>query len=78
MSWLAKYLYDVRGFDTAHVGYFAWIPFAASGAGSLTGGWLSSRLMRSGHSLDFSRKLALGGSAALMPWIAFVDRKSVV
>jgi ACS family hexuronate transporter-like MFS transporter len=77
MSWLAKYLYDVRGFDTAHVGYFAWIPFAASGVGSLSGGWFSSRLIRSGHSLDFSRKLALGLSAALMPWIFFVTHAPV-
>ena len=77
MSWLAKYLYDVRGFDTAHVGYFAWIPFAASGVGSLSGGWFSSRLIRSGHSLDFSRKLALGSSAALMPWIFFVTHAPV-
>ena len=77
MSWLAKYLYDVRGFDTAHVGYFAWIPFAASGVGSLSGGWFSSRLIRSGHSLDFSRKLALGASAALMPWIFFVTHAPV-
>ena len=77
MSWLAKYLYDVRGFDTAHVGYFAWIPFAASGVGSLSGGWFSSRLIRTGHSLDFSRKLALGASAALMPWIFFVTHAPV-
>ncbi len=77
MSWLAKYLYDVRGFDTAHVGYFAWIPFAASGVGSLSGGWFSSHLIRSGHSLDFSRKLALGASAALMPWIFFVTHAPV-
>jgi MFS transporter, ACS family, hexuronate transporter len=72
ISWLAKYLYDVRGFDTAHVGYFAWIPFAASGIGSLAGGWLSSQLIRSGRSIDFSRKVALGLSAACMPWIFFV------
>jgi len=77
MSWLAKYLYDVRGFDTAQAGYFAWIPFAAAGAGSLSGGWFSSRLIRSGRSLDFSRKLTLGASAALMPWIFFVTHAPV-
>ena len=77
MSWLAKYLYDVRGFDTKAVGYFAWIPFAASGVGSLLGGWFSSRLIRGGHSLDFSRKLALGASAAMMPWIYFVTQVPV-
>ena len=36
--WLPKYLYDARGFDTKQVGYYAWIPFAASGIGALTGG----------------------------------------
>ena len=77
MSWLAKYLYDVRSFDTAQVGYFAWIPFAASGVGSLSGGWFSSRLIRSGYSLGFFRKLALGASAALMPWIFFVTHAPV-
>jgi len=77
MSWLAKYLYDVRGFDTARVGYFAWIPFAASGVGSLAGGWFSSRLLAGGHPLDFARKAALGASAAMMPWIFFVTRAPV-
>ncbi len=77
MSWLAKYLYDVRGFDTAHVGYFAWIPFAASGVGSLMGGWFSSRLLRGGQSLNRSRKIALGASAAVMPFIFFVTSAPV-
>ena len=77
MGWLAKYLYDVRGFDTNQVGYYAWIPFAASGVGSLLGGWFSSRLIHAGHSLDFSRKMALGASAAMMPWIFFVTRVPV-
>ena len=77
MSWLAKYLYDVRGFDTAHVGYFAWIPFAASGVGSLMGGWFSSRLLRGGQSLNRSRKIALGASAGVMPFIFFVTAAPV-
>lgn len=72
LFWLPKYLYDVRGFDTKQVGYYAWIPFAASGIGSLIGGWFSSRLLKSGHSLNLSRKLALGLSAAVMPLILFV------
>src|SRR4029078_9081252 len=48
------------------------MPFAASALGSLTGGWFSSFLLRRGYSLDFSRKMALAASAALMPWIFFV------
>jgi ACS family hexuronate transporter-like MFS transporter len=45
--------------------------------GSLLGGWFSSRLIRRGHSLNFSRKLALGASAALMPPIFFVTQAPV-
>jgi ACS family hexuronate transporter-like MFS transporter len=77
LFWLPKYLYDVRNFDTKQVGTFAWIPYAAAGIGSLAGGWFSSRLIRRGRSLDFSRKLALGLSAAVMPLIFFVTRAPV-
>jgi ACS family hexuronate transporter-like MFS transporter len=72
LFWLPKYLYDVRGFDTKSVGYYAWIPYAASGIGSLTGGWFSSWLIRRGHSVNLARKVALGASAAVMPLIVFV------
>ena len=45
LFWLPKYLYDARGFDVKQVGYYAWIPYAAAGIGSLTGGWFSSWLL---------------------------------
>lgn len=77
LFWLPKYLYDVRHFDTRQVGYFGWIPYAAAGIGSLAGGWFSSRLIQRGRSLDFSRKLALGLSAAVMPLIFFVTQAPV-
>jgi ACS family hexuronate transporter-like MFS transporter len=77
LFWLPKYLYDVRHFDTKQVGYFAWIPYAASGIGSLCGGWFSSRLIARGQSLNLSRKLALGVSAAVMPLIFFVTQSPV-
>ncbi len=77
LFWLPKYLYDARGFDTKQVGAYAWIPYAASGVGCLCGGWLSSRLIKMGRSIDFSRKLALGLSAALMPLAYFVTKTPV-
>jgi MFS transporter, ACS family, hexuronate transporter len=77
LFWLPKYLYDARGFDIKRVSYFAWIPYAASGLGSFAGGWYSSRLLRRGHSLNFSRKLPLGLSAALMPAVILVPHVSV-
>jgi MFS transporter, ACS family, aldohexuronate transporter len=77
ISWLPKYLYDARHFDVKQVGAYAWVPYAASGIGCLVGGSLSSALIRRGRSIDFSRKLALGLSAAMMPAIVFVTRVPV-
>jgi ACS family hexuronate transporter-like MFS transporter len=77
ISWLPKYLYDARHFDVKQVGAYAWVPYAASGVGCLLGGWLSSALIRRGRSVDFSRKLALGLSAAVMPAIVFVTHVPV-
>jgi ACS family hexuronate transporter-like MFS transporter len=72
IAWLPKYLVDMRGFDTAAIGRIAWIPYAAAGVGSLAGGWLSSRLLRGGYSLNFSRKAVLGACAAVMPCMCLV------
>ena len=72
ISWLPKYLYDARGFDVKQVGYYAWVPFAAAGVGSLLGGWFSSWLLSRGRSVNVARKVALGLSAMVMPGIIFV------
>lgn len=77
ISWLPKYLYDARHFDVKEVGAYAWVPYAASGVGCLLGGWLSSALVRRGRSVDASRKIALGLSAAVMPAIVFVTHAPV-
>jgi len=77
LFWLPKYLYDIRGFDIKQVGYFAWIPYAASGIGCLMGGWFSGWLLGRGKSLNFSRKMALGASAGVMPVILFVTKSPV-
>jgi MFS transporter, ACS family, hexuronate transporter len=77
LFWLPKYLYDARGFDVKQVGTYAWIPYAAAGIGSLVGGWFSSWLLTQGRSIDASRKIALGASAAVMPLIIFVTHVPV-
>ena len=77
LFWLPKYLYDARGFDVKQVGYYAWIPYAAAGVGSLIGGWFSSWLLTRGRSIDASRKIALGLSALVMPLIIFVTQVPV-
>jgi len=77
LFWLPKYLYDARGFDIKQVRLFAWIPYAAAGIGCLAGGWFSGWLIRTGYSLNLARKVALGASAALMPWILLVTHVSI-
>jgi ACS family hexuronate transporter-like MFS transporter len=70
--WLPKYLGDVRHLDIRQIGYFAWIPYAFAGAGSLLGGWLGGYLLRRGFSLDRSRKLTLAVGAVLLPSSLFI------
>ena len=77
LFWLPKYLYDARGFDIKAVGSFAWIPYAAAGAGCLAGGWLSSWLLTRHVSLDRARKVALGASAVVMPLVLFIPSAPV-
>jgi ACS family hexuronate transporter-like MFS transporter len=69
LFWLPKYLFDAFQLDIRTAGSIGWIPYAASGVGALLGGALSSALLRRGATLNLARKLALGVSAALMPWV---------
>jgi len=65
--WLPKYLGDIRGLNIQEIGYYAWIPYAAAGAGSFIGGWTSSYLLKKNFTLTQSRKIALGIATCLMP-----------
>jgi ACS family hexuronate transporter-like MFS transporter len=69
LFWLPKYLFEAHHFDLKQAATVGWIPYAASGIGSLSGGWLSSRLLAQGRSVNAARKIALGISAACMPWV---------
>jgi len=74
LFWLPKYLFDAFHLDIKTAGAIGWIPYAASGVGSLMGGGFSSWLLKRGHSVNTARKLALGASAALMPWVMLVPQ----
>jgi ACS family hexuronate transporter-like MFS transporter len=74
LFWLPKYLLEVFKLDIATAGRIGWIPYAASGVGCLAGGGFSSWLLKRGLSVNASRKLALGASAALMPWVMFAPQ----
>ena len=69
LFWLPKYLFDAFQLDIKTAGSVGWIPYAASGVGCLVGGGFSSWLLARGFTVNVARKLALGASAALMPWV---------
>jgi ACS family hexuronate transporter-like MFS transporter len=67
--WLPKFLMETFQIKFNAATGVGWIPYAASGMGCLIGGGFSSWLLTRGFSVNASRKLALGASAALMPWV---------
>lgn len=67
ISWLPKYLADARGFSLVKIGLFAWVPYVAADAGSLSGGWFSGYLIKRGWSVDRARKVIILIAAFLMP-----------
>jgi ACS family hexuronate transporter-like MFS transporter len=71
--WLPKYLGDVKHLDIKQIGYFAWIPYAFAGAGSMSAGVLNGWLMHRGVSLNRTRKVTLGLSAALVPTVLMIS-----
>lgn len=72
MFWLPKFLMETFHINFSAASSVGWIPYAASGVGCLVGGGLSSRLLRRGATVNAARKIALGASAALMPWVMLV------
>src|SRR5215510_3061338 len=67
--WLPKFLMETFQIKFSAATGIGWIPYAASGVGSLVGGGFSSWLLGRGLSVNAARKLALGASASLMPWV---------
>ena len=72
--WLPKFLMETFQIKFNAATRVGWIPYTAAGAGCLIGGRFSSWLLSRGCSVNVSRKLALGASAALMPWVMFAPR----
>jgi ACS family hexuronate transporter-like MFS transporter len=80
ITWLPKYLADARGFTLTKIGLFAWVPYVAADAGSLSGGWLSGYLIERGWSVDRARKTVIALAALMMPagiFAAFVSNPFV-
>jgi len=67
IAWLPNYLKSERGFSLALIGLLAWVPFLFADIGNLTGGAVSSLLIRQGWTVDRARKAVLLLSALMVP-----------
>jgi MFS transporter, ACS family, hexuronate transporter len=67
ITWLPKYLSDVRGFTLTEIGLYAWVPYLAADAGSLAGGAASGLLIARGWPVHRARRAIVMASAVLMP-----------
>jgi MFS transporter, ACS family, hexuronate transporter len=65
--WLPKYLAEARGFNMKEIGASAWVPYLFAGLGSLTGGFLAGRLIKSGCSVNRARKTIILIASGIMP-----------
>ncbi len=74
LTWLPKYLSDVRGFSLAEIGLYAWVPYVAADAGSLLGGYTSGFLIARGWNVNAARRLIIVIAALIMPLGALAVR----
>jgi ACS family hexuronate transporter-like MFS transporter len=65
--WIPNYLSDQRGFGLKDIAWAAAIPFVFADLGALVGGYAGQWLIRSGWSVDASRKAMIWIGALLVP-----------
>lgn len=71
ITWFPSYLVDARGFDLLNLGIFGMLPSLLAIPSQLLGGALQTRLIRSGRSVSFTRKLPLVSGLVLSSVIVF-------
>lgn len=59
MAWFAKFLHTRHGLDLVHIGLPLVTVYLISDLGSISGGWLSSAMIKRGASVNLARKTAL-------------------
>lgn len=67
VAWLPLYLAQERGFDMTAIALSVSLPFIAADLGSLFGGWLGTRLILAGWSVDRARKTIIWIAALIVP-----------
>jgi MFS transporter, ACS family, hexuronate transporter len=66
LTWLPLYLKGFRGLSLMNIGFILTIPFLTLDLGYMGGGWIASRFIKRGWSLDRARKTVMVVSAACM------------
>jgi MFS transporter, ACS family, hexuronate transporter len=74
LFWLPGFLQTQHGLNLRQIGWPLVTIYVISDAGSVAGGWLSSRLIQKGMSVNFSRKIAMSVCAACVVPIVTVYR----
>lgn len=72
LFWLPKYFADTYNVDLKVVLLPMIIMYLLSDAGSIIGGWVSSRLIHTGHSVNFARKATMLGAGCCVLPLLFV------
>ena len=67
LYWLPKFLARDHGIGGTAVTPYLVTVYVMTGIGSVTGGYISSLLIRRGWSVNWARKATMGGSAVIMP-----------
>ena len=74
LFWLPDFFAKTHGLTLKNFGVPLAIIYVASDVGAVTGGWVSSRLMARGLSVNLSRKLTMLGCAVLVVPVVFAAR----
>jgi predicted MFS family arabinose efflux permease len=82
LTWLPSYLQTSRGFSLKEIGWVASLPFLCGIFGVLTGGYLSTRLIKRGLQTITARKIPIVGGAVLaaasvLP-VAYIDNTLLI
>lgn len=66
VGWMPIYLQNTYNFDVKEIGMFSWFPYVGAAIGSIAGGWYAGKLLNSGKTLNYSRKLVVSIAGVLM------------
>ncbi|MDR5835661.1 MFS transporter [Caballeronia sp. LZ034LL] len=81
ITWFPIYLVKGRGMDLLHVGFVATLPAICGFVGSVLGGWISDRVLKSGGSVTAARKIPFVSGmllASLLVLCNFTDSTAVI